>query len=84
MTNEVVTKLVVDLSKPEGHPERVQSIPLTEEELEQRELDRIASEEAEAARLQEQADLAALKQSAQDKLKALGLSDLEVAALTGA
>ena len=84
MTNEVVTKLVVDLSKPEGHPERVQSIPLTEEELEQRELDRIASEEAEAARLQEQADLAALKQSAQEKLKALGLSDLEVAALTGA
>jgi hypothetical protein len=84
MTNEVVTKLVVDLSKPEGHPERVQSIPLTETELEQRELDRIAAEEAEAARLQEQADLAALKQSAQDKLKALGLSDLEVAALTGA
>jgi len=84
MTNEVVTKLVVDLSKPEGHPERVQSIPLTEEELEQRELDRIAAEEAEAARLQEQADLAALKQSAQEKLKALGLSDLEVAALTGA
>ena len=84
MTNEVVTKLVVDLSKPEGHPERVQSIPLTEEELEQRELDRIAGEEAEAARLQEQADLAALKQSAQEKLKALGLSDLEVAALTGA
>jgi hypothetical protein len=84
MTNEVVTKLVVDLSKPEGHPERVQSIPLTAEELEQRELDRIAAEEAEAARLQEQADLAALKQSAQDKLKALGLSDLEVAALTGA
>ena len=84
MTNEIVTKLVVDLSKPEGHPERVQSIPLTAEELEQREQDRIAAEAAEAVRLQEQADLAALKQSAQDKLKALGLSDLEVAALTGA
>lgn len=81
---EVITKLVVDLSKPEGHPDRVQSIPLTEEELAQRELDRIAAEEAEAQRLQEEADLAALKQSAQDKLKALGLSDLEVAALTGA
>lgn len=84
MTNEIITKLVVDLSKPEGHPERVQSIPLTAEELEQRELDRIAAEAAEAARLQEVADLAALKQSAQDKLKALGLTDLEVAALTGA
>ena len=68
MTNEVVTKLVVDLSKPEGHPERVQSIPLTEEELEQRELDRIAAEEAEAERLQAEADLQALKASAKAKL----------------
>ena len=68
MTNEVVTKLVVDLSKPEGHPERVQSIPLTEEELEQRELDRMATETAEAERLQAEADLAALKASARQKL----------------
>ena len=68
MTNEVVTKLVVDLSKPEGHPERVQSIPLTEEELAQREADRIAAEEAEAERLQAEADLAALKASAKAKL----------------
>ena len=68
MTNEVVTKLVVDLSKPEGHPERVQSIPLTAEELEQREADRIAAEAAEAERLQAEADLAALKASARSKL----------------
>ena len=68
MTNEVVTKLVVDLSKPEGHPERVQSIPLTEEELAQREADRIAAEAAEAERLQAEADLAALKASARAKL----------------
>ena len=68
MTNEVVTKLVVDLSKPEGHPERVQSIPLTAEELEQREADRIAAEAAEAVRLQAEADLAALKASARQKL----------------
>lgn len=68
MTNEIVTKLVVDLSKPEGHPERVQSIPLTAEELEQRELDRIAAEAAEAERLQAEADLAALKASARQKL----------------
>jgi len=68
MTNEVVTKLVVDLSKPEGHPERVQSIPLTEEELAQREADRIAAEAAEAERLQAEADLAALKASAKAKL----------------
>ena len=68
MTNEVVTKLVVDLSKPEGHPERVQSIPLTEEELAQREADRIAAEAAEAERLQAEADLDALKASARSKL----------------
>lgn len=84
MTNEVITKLIVDLSKPEGHKDRVRSVPLTPEELEQRELDRIAAEAAEAERLQKEQDLAALKQSAQDKLKALGLSDLEVAAITGA
>ena len=66
--SEIVTKLVVDLSKPEGHPERVQSIPLTAEELEQRELDRIAAEAAEAERLQAEADLAALKASARQKL----------------
>ena len=68
MTNEVVTKLVVDLSKPEGHPERVQSIPLTAEELAQREADRIAAEAAEAERLQAEADLQALKASAKAKL----------------
>lgn len=68
MTNEIVTKLVVDLSKPEGHPERVQSIPLTEEELAQREADRIAAEAAEAERLQAEADLQALKASAKAKL----------------
>ena len=65
---EVITKLVVDLSKPEGHPDRVQSIPLTEEELAQRELDRIAAEEAEAQRLQAEQEREALKASARAKL----------------
>ena len=68
MTNEIVTKLVVDLSRKEGDPLRVQSIPLTEEELAQREADRIAAEAAEAERLQAEADLAALKASARQKL----------------
>ena len=66
--SEVVTKLVVDLSKPEGHPERVQSIPLSPEELAQREADRIAAEEAEAARLQAEQEREALKASARAKL----------------
>jgi hypothetical protein len=68
MTNEIATKLVVDLSKPEGHPDRVQSIPLTAEELEQRELDRIAAEAAEAERQAEEQRIAALKASAKAKL----------------
>ena len=65
---ETITKLVVDLSKPEGHPERVQAIPLTDEELAQRELDRIAAEEAEAARLLAEQEREALKVSARAKL----------------
>ena len=65
---EVITKLVVDLSKPEGDPERIQSIPLTEEELAQRELDRIAAEAAEAERLAAEQALADLKASAKAKL----------------
>ena len=78
---EVITKLVVDLSKPEGHPERIQSIPLTEEELAQRETDRIAAEEAEAQRLAEEAARAEAKASAQAKLAALGLTVEEIQAL---
>jgi hypothetical protein len=83
MTNEIVTKLVVDLSKPEGHPDRVQSIPLTAEELEQRELDRIAAEAAEAGRLIAEQAQADAKASAEAKLTALGLTAEEIAALKG-
>ena len=42
---EILTKLVVDLSKPVGHPERVQSIPLTAEELDERDAMAIQAEE---------------------------------------
>jgi len=62
------TKLVVDLSKPQGHPERVQSIPLTAEEIAQRELDAIAAQEAEAERVAAEEAHAALKASAKAKL----------------
>ena len=83
MTNEIATKLVVDLSKPEGHPDRVQSIPLTAEELEQRELDRIAAEAAEAERLIAEQAQADAKASAEAKLTALGLTVDEITALVG-
>lgn len=68
--SEVITKLVVDLSKPEGHPERVQSIPLTAEELAEREE---LQAQAEIDTLQfeaEQQRVADLKVSAKEKLVA--------------
>ena len=73
------TKLIVDCSTGERS-----ILELTDEEIAQRdemaaqlEAERLAKEQA-AAELQVQ------KQSAQDKLKALGLTDLEIAAITGA
>jgi len=72
-------KVIIDCSTGEQTV-----VPLTAEEIAELEA---AAAQAEAERLaaeQEAAQKAALKQAAQDKLKALGLSDLEVAALVGA
>lgn len=55
---------------------------LTAEEIAQREADAAAYAVEKAAREAEEALTAAAKQSAQEKLKALGLSDVEVAAIT--
>jgi len=73
------TKLVVDCST--GVTTEVE---LTAEEIAQREADAAAFAEAEAQRLADEQAKAAAKQAAQDKLKALGLTDIEVAALVGA
>jgi hypothetical protein len=73
------TKLVVDCST--GITSEVE---LTAEEIAQREADAAAFAEAKAAEDAAAAAKAAAKQAAQDKLKALGLTDLEVAALVGA
>jgi dethiobiotin synthetase len=73
------TKLVVDCSTGE-----TTEVELTAEEITQREAEVAA---AVVERAQEEADRqakAAAKQAAQDKLKALGLTDIEVAALVGA
>jgi hypothetical protein len=72
-----LTKLVVNCATGEQ-----QEIPLSEEEIAQRELDRIAFEEAEAARLAAEEEKAALKESANAKLIALGLTEEEIAAIT--
>ena len=77
MTDEILTKVVVDCATGEST-----IVPLTEEELAQRELDRIAFEEAEAARLAAEEEKAALKESANAKLLALGLTEEEIAAIT--
>jgi hypothetical protein len=62
---EVITKLVVDCSTGEAT-----TVPLTAEELAQRETDRLAYEAQEAARLVAEEDLKALKDSARAKLVA--------------
>ena len=71
------TKIIVDCSTGE-----VQTVELTAEEIQQRELDAIAAATAKAE--QDAADKAAadLKAQAQAKLTALGLTAEEVAALT--
>jgi glyoxylate carboligase len=61
--SEVATKVIVDCSTGESS-----IVPLTEAELEQRELDRISFETAEAERLAAEEALATLKASAKAKL----------------
>lgn len=76
--SEVLTKVVVDCASGE-----VSYIPLTEQEIAEREALAAQAEqerlEREAAEAQKLAD----KQSAIEKLAALGLSDNEIAALVG-
>ena len=62
---EILTKLVIDCSTGEES-----IVALTEEELAQREVDRLAYEEAEAARVAAEEATEALRQSAITKLMA--------------
>ena len=77
------SKLVVDCSLPEGHPDKIQIIPLTDAEIAEREAQAaqaaIEQAEREAAEAQKQAN----KESAKSKLEALGLSEDEINALIG-
>jgi hypothetical protein len=74
---EILTKLVVDCSTGEAT-----TVPLTAEELAQRETDRLAFEAQEATRLAAEEAKETAKASANAKLKALGLTDSEIAAIT--
>ena len=71
------TKVIVDCATGEST-----TVPLTAEELEQRELDRLAWEAQEAERKAAEEEKENLKASANAKLLALGLTEAEVAALT--
>jgi len=71
------TKVIVDCATGEST-----IVPLTTEELAQRETDRLAYEAQEAARLVAEEAKETAKASANAKLKALGLTDSEIAAIT--
>ena len=77
-TVEVPTKVIVDCSTGEST-----IVPLTEEELAQRETDRLAWEAQETTRLAEEEAKAIAEASAISKLEALGLTAEEIAALKG-
>jgi|TARA_R110000796_G_scaffold116157_2_gene228591 hypothetical protein len=80
--SEKPMKLVVDLSKPKG--ERETYVELTATEIAE---NKAMAEESQAQRLVDEAKAQAkaqAKQSANDKLAALGLSPEEIAAITGA
>jgi hypothetical protein len=74
---DTLTKVIVDCSTGEST-----IVPLTTEELAQRETDRLAYEAEEAERLAAEEAKEALKASANAKLAALGLTADEIAAIT--
>jgi hypothetical protein len=74
---DTLMKVIVDCATGEST-----TIPLTEAELAQREIDRVAYEAAEAERKAAEQAQANLRVSANAKLLALGLTQAEVAALT--
>ncbi len=76
--SEVITKLVIDCETGEQTV-----VPLSEEELAERELMRLQAEADREQREAEEAAKVAAKASAISKLAALGLSDAEIAALVG-
>ena len=78
---EILTKLVVDLSKPKGERESI--IPLTKAEIAEREAQAFL---AEAERVEQEAiaeQKAADAQAGLDALVALGLTEAQISALLG-
>jgi hypothetical protein len=76
--SDTPVKVIIDLSKPEGERESI--VPLTAEEIAQREADALAYAEEQAAREAEAQAKADAKASAVAKLIALGLTQEEAQA----
>jgi len=75
-------KIVVDLSKPKG--EREQYIPLTDEEIAERDAQAVLAEAERVEQEAIEAQKAADAQAGRDALVALGLTDAQINALLGA
>lgn len=75
--SETLTKIVVDCTTG-----AVEELPLTAEEIAQREADAAAWAQEQAAKEAEAAAVAAAKEAAHAKLAALGLTADEIAALS--
>ena len=79
--SETPVKVIVDLSLPKGERESI--IPLTDEEIAERDAQAAQAKKDQAAADKAQKVVEASKQSAKDKLAALGLTEAEVTALIG-
>ena len=64
-------------------PQGIQEVELTAEEIAQREQDAIQAEQNRLARIAKEEQEKANKQSALNKLKALGLNDAEIKSIIG-
>lgn len=80
--SETPVKIIVDLSKPKGERESI--VPLTAEEIAEREAQALQAAEEQAQREAEEAARVAAKESALAKLAALGLTQAEAQAIVGA
>ena len=75
-------KIVVDLSKPKGERESI--IPLTDEEIAERDAQAVLAEAERVEQEAIEAQKAADAQAGRDALVALGLTDAQINALLGA
>ena len=79
--SETAVKIIVDLSKPKGERESI--IPLTGDEIAEREVQAAQAKKDQAAADKAANEIAKKKLSGHSKLLALGLTEAEVSALLG-